>query len=334
MGKNERLKIAILDDYEKVFTSHPALQSLQSRVDLTVFEQPLGSVENAANALQTFDGICLVRERQPFPAALIAGLPRLKHLVFTGARNPSCDAGAARERGITVSNTPGGPSKASTAELAWALALAAAKKLPAAVSGLKAGNWRADERGLAYGLPSLFEGKTLGLLGLGEIGQRVARFGQAFGMSVIAWSPNLTPERAAEHGVKAVSQEQLFMASNVLSVHLVLAPATRAVIGSAQLALMPADAILVNTSRAGLIDSQALAQGLSDNPARQVALDVFDSEPLQADDPLAALLNRPGSVMCPHLGYVNEPVFEAFAAGLAQVIASWCDGAPDRVINA
>ncbi|MFK7962841.1 MAG: D-2-hydroxyacid dehydrogenase family protein [Burkholderiaceae bacterium] len=333
MAASERLKVAILDDYERAFGAHPALAKAQSAAEITVFDRPFGSVERAADALQPFDAICLIRERQPCPADLISALPRLRYLAFTGARNPSCDQAAAARQGIAVSNTPGGPSKASTAELTWALALAAGKRLTAAVSGLREGHWRADEQGRAYPLPDVFEGATLGLLGLGEIGQRVARFGHAFGMNVLAWSPNLTTQRAQAHGVTAVARDALFQHSDVLSVHLVLAEQTRGIVGQAELAQMKPGSILVNTSRAGLIDSAALVEVLAAQRNRLVALDVFDTEPIRPEDPLAALLNRPDAVLCPHLGYVNEPVFDAFAGGLGEVIESWVAGQPVRVVN-
>lgn len=333
MAAPERLKIAVLDDYERAFASHPALAKAQSIAEVSVFERPFDSVEQAASALQPFHGICLIRERQRCPAELISALPNLRFLAFTGGRNPSCDHVAAAREGIPVSNTPGGPSKASTAELAWALALAAGKRLTAAVSGLREGHWRADEQGRAYPLPGVFEGATLGLLGLGEIGQRVARYGHAFGMNVVAWSPNLTTQRAQTHGATAVTREALFETSDVLSLHLVLAAATRGLVGPAELSLMKSGSILVNTSRAGLIDSAALVEVLAAERTRLVALDVFDSEPIRPEDPLAALLNRPDAVLCPHLGYVNEPVFDAFAAGLGEVIESWVAGEPVRVVN-
>lgn len=333
MASPERLKIAVLDDYERALAPHPALEKARNLAEISVFERPFDSVEQAATALQPFNAVCLVRERQACPAELIGALPNLRYLAFTGARNPSCDLAAAARLGIPVSNTPGGPSKQSTAELSWALALAAGKRLTAAVSGLRSGHWRADEQGRAYPLPDVFEGATLGLLGLGEIGQRVARYGHAFGMKVISWSPNLTSERAQAHGVTAVSREALFEQSDVLSVHLVLAAATRGIVGPAELALMKPSSILVNTSRAGLIDSAALVEVLAAERSRLVALDVFDTEPIRPEDPLAALLNRPDAVLCPHLGYVNEPVFDAFAAGLAEVIESWVAGEPVRVVN-
>jgi len=333
VATSERLKIAVLDDYERALASHPALAKARELAEISVFERPFVSVELAASALQPFDAVCLVRERQACPAEFISALPNLRYLAFTGARNPSCDQAAAARQGIPVSNTGGGPAKASTAELTWALALAAGKRLTAAVSGLRAGHWRADEQGRPYPLLTVFEGKTLGLLGLGEIGQRVARFGQAFGMNVIAWSPNLTVERAQAHNVTAVTREALFLQSDVLSLHLVLAAATRGIVGPAELALMKPGSILVNTSRAGLIDSAALVEALGADRTRLVALDVFDTEPIRPEDPLAALLNRPDAVLCPHLGYVNEPVFDAFALGLGEVIESWVAGAPVRVVN-
>ena len=334
MTQTHAIKVAILDDYERAVASHPAIAALAGQVELTCFDRPLGSLEQAAAALSGFDAVCLIRERMAFPAALFERLPGLKYLAFTGARNPSCDHQAAAAHGVQVSNTAGGPSKASTAELTWALALAAAKRLTRAEAGLRAGHWRGDARQRDYPLPQMLEGKTLGLLGVGEIGQRVAAFGKAFGMTTIAWSPNLTDARAADAGVERVNKADLFARADVLSLHMVLADSTRGIVGANDLAQMRAGSILVNTSRAGLIDSAALVAAMVAAPDRTVALDVFDTEPLSAADPLHALLELPNAVLCPHLGYVNEPVFEAFAQGLAEVIAAWARGEPVRVINA
>lgn len=334
------LRVAILDDYERVMATHPSIRAVMdggapnSRpIDLTVFDQPLGGPVSMVHELAGFDAVCLIRERTPFPASLIAALPRLRYLAFTGARNPSCDHEAAAQRGIPVSNTPGGPSKAATAELAFALIMACAKRLVAADAGLRAGHWRGDDATGRWPLPAILEGRTLGLLGLGDIGQRVAGYGRAFGMNTIAWSPNLTDERAAAHSVTRVDKASLFANSDVLSIHLVLADSTRAIIGSAELASMKPDAMLVNTSRAGLIDSPALVQSLARAPQRQVALDVFNREPLDSQDPLAFLLGSPNAVLSPHLGYVNEPVLDAFARGLAQILEGWAAGQAVKVIN-
>ncbi|MEZ5741512.1 MAG: NAD(P)-dependent oxidoreductase [Burkholderiaceae bacterium] len=279
------------------------------------------------------DGICLVRERMPLPADLLARLPGLRFIAFTGARNPSCDHVAAAARGIPVSNTPGGPSKASTAEVTWALILAADKQVVPAASGLLAGHWRTDAAGRPYPLPGVLEGRCLGLLGLGDIGQRVAAVGRAMGMEVIAWSPNLSAERAQAGGAALVGRQDLFRRADVLSVHMVLAPATRAMIASDDLSLMKPTAMLVNTSRAGLIDADALQHAMAAGRPGKLAIDVFANEPVPADDPLRPLYRLPQVTMLPHLGYVNDRVFDAFANGLAAVIRGWIAGKPVSVMN-
>ncbi|MEZ5660962.1 MAG: D-2-hydroxyacid dehydrogenase family protein [Burkholderiaceae bacterium] len=324
----ERLRVAILDDFEGWLDVHPAIAALRARAEITVFREPLG--DGIAQSLAGFHAVCLVRERTAFPAALIESLPALRYLAFTGARNPSCDQQAAAARAIAVSNTAGGPSKRSTAELAWALAMAADKQLVAADAGMRAGRWRADAQGRAYPLPGILEGRTLGLLGLGEIGSIMAGFGRAFGMRVIAWSPNLTDERAARGGAERVARQELFEQSDVLSLHMVLADSTRGIVGARDLAAMKPGSILVNTSRAGLIDMAALPLALQAGRPGHAALDVFEHEPVVADDPLLGLARL---TLAPHLGYVNDRVFEIFATGLAEVITGWIEGRPVRVVN-
>lgn len=327
------LRVALLDDFEDWLGRHPAIVALREQVHLEVFTAPLGNEDALARRLADFDAVCLVRERTPFPASLFERLPRLRYVAFTGARNPSCDQDAAARRGIPVSNTPGGPSKRSTAELTWALLTAAGKRLVAADAGLRAGHWRTDAQGRPFGLPDLLEGATLGLLGLGEIGRMVAGYGRAFGMQVIAWSPHLTPARAVEGGAEHVDREVLFAQADYLSIHLVLAPATRGIVGAAELAAMRPGSVLVNTSRAGLVDMPALAAALPTGRPAHAALDVFDREPVAGDDPLRSMLVSPRVTLAPHLGYVNGPVFEAFALGLAEVVRGWMVGAPVRVVN-
>jgi D-3-phosphoglycerate dehydrogenase len=260
------------------------------------------------------------------PAELIAKLPALRFLAFTGARNPSCDSAAAASRGIPVSTTPGGPSKASTAEQTWALLLAAAKQVTPAETGMRRGFWRHDADQNRYPMPSLLEGQRLGVVGLGAIGERVARVGQAFGMDVVAWSQNLTNERAAEVGVQRVDKDELIRTSRFVSLHLVLSDRTRGVIGRDELGAMRTDAVLVNTSRAGLIDTPALIEGLKAGRPAHAALDVHTSEPVAPDDPAQELLSMRNVTLSPHLGYVAEPVLDAFAQG-------WVDGQPVDVMN-
>lgn len=326
-----RLRIAVCDDYERAMTVGPEWAAVRARAEVVVFDRPFGSAERAVDALKDFDAVCLVRERTPFPAAVVDALPRLRFIVFTGERNQAVDHVAAARRGIPVSFTPFGPSKASTAEQTWALILAAARRVVQADTGLRAGHWRADALGSAYPLPVMLEGVRLGLVGLGQIGARVAAVGRAFGMEVVAWSPNLDDARAQAGGAIRVSREELFRTSGVVSVHLVLSERTRGIVTAEDLGRMPPGAILVNTSRAGLVDREALIAGLKAGRPATAALDVFDSEPLPPDDPL---LSTPNLVLAPHLGYVNDKVFAAFSQGAAQALNGWLDGAPIRVVNA
>ncbi|ODS94862.1 MAG: hypothetical protein ABS56_17160 [Lautropia sp. SCN 69-89] len=326
-----RPRIAICDDYERAALATADWEPIRSRAEVVVFEQPFGSAQRAIEALADFDAVCLMRERTPFPAAVIDALPRLKFVVFTGERNAAVDHEAAARRGIPVSFTPGGPSKASTAELTWALILAATKRIVPSDGGTRRGHWRGDASGHGYALPANLAGERLGLLGLGQIGARVARAGQAFGMDVVAWSQNLDDARAAGVGVRRVAKEELFETSAVVSLHLVLSARTRGIVGAADLARMRSDAVIVNTSRAGLIDQQALIDALKAGRPGAAALDVFDIEPLPAGHRLLAL---PNVTITPHLGYVNAQVFAAFYQGVVDALAAWLDGAPIRLVNA
>ena len=326
-----RLRIAVCDDYERAAFAAADWTSIRERADVVVFEEPFGSAGRTITALQDFDAVCLMRERTPFPASVIDALPRLKFVVFTGERNAAVDHEAAARRGIPVSFTPGGPAKASTAELTWALLLAATKRLVRADAGTRRGHWRGDIEGHDYPLPTNLAGERLGLVGLGQIGARVARIGQAFGMDVVAWSQNLDDARAAEVGVRRVSKETLFETSAAVSLHLVLSARTRGIVGAAELARMRSDAVIVNTSRSGLLDERALAEALAAGRPGGAALDVFDVEPIAAGHPLFGL---PNVTISPHLGNVNAQVFAAFFGGIVDALAGWLDGAPIRVINA
>jgi len=326
-----RPRIAVCDDYERALVFGSDWDTIRSRAEVVVFDRPFGGRQQAVEALGDFDAVCLVRERTPFPAEVVEALPRLKFVVFTGERNLAVDHLAAATRGIPVSFTPFGPSKASTAELAWALILAAAKRVTAADAGIRRGHWRGDGRGAAYPLPASLEGERLGLVGLGQIGSRVAAVGRAFGMEVVAWSPNLDDARAQAGGALKVSKEALFETSAVVSLHLVLSERTRGIVGAADLARMRSDAVLVNTSRAALVDEAALIEALQRGRPGLAALDVFGVEPLPAGAPI---LSQPNTVLTPHLGYVNERVFTAFRQGMADALLAWLDGAPIRLVNA
>jgi len=272
-------------------------------------------------AMAGFDVVVAMRERTRFPAEVLEQLPDLRLLVSTGPRNAAIDLAAAQRLGVTVCGT--GYSARPTVELTWALILAAARNLPEEAASVRAGGWQLS-------LGSGLDGKTLGLLGLGRIGSAVASIGQAFGMNVIAWSQNLTAEKAAEHGVRAVSKEELFAESDVLSIHLVLSSRSRGLVGAAELAAMKDTAILVNTSRGPIIDEAALIDALRAGRIGKAALDVYDTEPLPADHPLRPL---PNALLTPHIGYVSRELYETFYGDAVADIAAFAAGSPVRVMG-
>jgi phosphoglycerate dehydrogenase-like enzyme len=313
------MKVAILDDYQNVALSFADWDSLDAEIE--VFTEPFADADEVVKRLAGFDVLVAMRERTRFPAELLARLTALKLLVSTGARNAAIDVDAARKLGIVVSTT--GYIGYPTAELTWALILAAARNLPAEVRSMRDGGWQV---GVGIGL----NGKTLGLLGLGRLGAQVARIGQAFGMETVAWSQNLTPEKAAEHGVTAVSKEDLFALADVLSIHLVLGDRSRGLVGAAELAAMKPTAMLVNTSRGPIVDEDALLDALRRKKIACAALDVYDTEPLPADHPLRALGN---TVLTPHVGYVTREVYEIFYRDAVENITAFQSGNPIRVMD-
>lgn len=326
-----RPRIAVCDDYERAALASADWAPVRARAEVVVFEEPFGSAERAVAALRDFDAVCLMRERTRFPAAVIDALPRLKFIVFTSERNAAVDHEAAARRGIPVSFTPSGPAKLATAELAWALILAATKRVVPADAGIRRGHWRGDACGRIYPLPANLAGERLGIVGLGTIGAHVARIGRAFGMDVVAWSSHLDDARAAEVGVRRVTKDELFATSAVVSLHLVLSARTQGIVGADDLARMRPDALIVNTSRAGLMDQATLAAALAAGRPGAAALDVFDIEPVPAGHPLLA---APNLTLLPHLGYVNAQVFATFYQGIVDALAAWLAGAPIRVLNA
>jgi phosphoglycerate dehydrogenase-like enzyme len=317
--------IVVLDDYEKAFDALADWQPVRERARLHIQTTPLKDAP-LLELLSGADVVVLMRDRTPMMADLIAQLPRLKLVVFTGTRNLALDTAALATRGIPVCHTGWGPSKDSTAELTWALIMAAHKRLVENCNALmqskpqEEGQWRTP-----HALLPMLKGETLGLVGLGEIGGRVARYAQAFGMEVLAWSPRMTPERAAEHGAGFVDLGTLLARSRIVSLHLVSAPQTRGLLNAERLALMRPDSLLVNTSRSQLIDTAALLQALSQGRPAQVALDVFDAEPLPVDDPLR---DFPQVLLSPHLGFVARPVFETFVKDARECVMAWLTGEP------
>ena len=314
---------AILDDYQNVALTFADWSTLGDAVTVRVFNEHIADREALARALADFDIIVAMRERTPFDAWLFDRLPKLKLLVTTGMRNPSIDLAAAAKHDVTVCGTAG--SVGSTAELAWGLIIALARSIPQENALFRSGGrWQTTVgRGV--------NGKTLGVIGLGNLGARVAKVGLAFEMKVLAWSPNLTRERCAELGVThAGTLDELLRASDVVTLHVVLNEKSRGLLGARELALMKRDAYLVNTSRGPLIDEQALIAALREKRIGGAGLDVFDHEPLPNDHPLRQLDNV---VATPHLGYVTEESYRIFYPQAVEDIQGWIAGSPVRTLG-
>jgi phosphoglycerate dehydrogenase-like enzyme len=310
-------RIAILDDYQGLALTLADWSVLGDAVFVQAFKEPASSEAALVERLQDFEVVVAMRERTAFPATVIERLPRLQLLASTGLRNAAIDLEACRRHGVTVCGTRGARNGlAATAETAWALILALHKRLVLSHSALCAGHWQPQ-------LAQALEGKVLGIAGLGHIGQRMARMGQAFGMDVIAWSPNLTKERAAQVGVRKVEKIELFETANVVSLHLVLSPTTASVVSRVELAAMQPGAFLVNTARAGLVDEDALVDALRMRRISGAGLDVFWQEPLPITHPLLSFDNV---VLTPHLGYATDENLAAFYGGVIDNIRAWLEG--------
>ncbi len=318
------MKLAILDDYQRVALQSADWSQLKA-VDVSVFHQAFTSVDDAAAKLAPFDILCLMRERTALPRALIERLPNLKFVSLTGARSPSLDAQACRERGIPVSHTRSAGGGTSTVELAWGLILAATRGLAKGERNMRSGKWH---EGLAPGFS--VSGKRLGLLGLGNIGARVAAIGKAFGMECVAWSQNLTAEKAAAAGARSVSKNELLEASDVVTIHLVLSDRTRGLVDAPDLARMKPGAVLVNTSRGPIVKEQALIAALKAGRPGHAALDVYDREPLPPDHPLRTMDNV---TLSPHLGYVHQDNYRIFYADTVENVAAWLARKPLRLLR-
>jgi D-3-phosphoglycerate dehydrogenase len=320
------MKLAILDDYMQVALGAADWEPVRRRgTDITAFDSAFDSIDEAAAKLEPFEIVNLLRERTHFTRALIEQLPNLKLIAMTGRRAPSLDIAAATERGILICNTHGGEGGASTSEMAWTLLLACARDLANADRGVRAGRWH---EGLRAG--TVLEGRRLGLVGLGRLGTRMAGYGKAFGMEVVAWSQNLSPERAAELGARYVSKEELFSSADFVSIHVVLSERTRKLIGAADFARMKPSAILVNTSRGPVLDEAALIEALEQRRFAHAGLDVYEREPLPRDHPLRRMSNV---TLAPHLGYVNTDIFAHFYGESVANIVAWLDGKPTNVLN-
>ncbi len=311
MASNKTIHVAVLDDYQNAALRLADWSVLDGRAAVTVFNDHLADPDAVVERLKGFEVLCVMRERTPLPRATLERLPRLKLIVSTGARNAAIDTAAAAERGVAVAFT--GYHSAPTIEMTWALILAASRHLVAENLAFRRGAW---QQGVGIGLA----GKTLGVLGLGRVGGPVARIGAQFGMKVITWSPNMTPERAAEGGATAVGKEDLLRQSDVLTIHMVLSPKTRGLLGADDLALMKTSSLLVNTSRGPLVDETALVNALTSRKIGLAALDVFDVEPLPADHPLRSLENVLGT---PHVGYVADDLYRVFYGDTVKAVDAW-----------
>lgn len=314
-------KLAILDDYQGVALSMGPWDRLPKSLDITVFRDTLKDEDALAARLAPFDAILAMRERTRFPASLLKRLPNLKLLMTTGERNRALDVAAANAQGVVVCGTSS--SGAPTVDITWGLILNLMRRLPQEAASLRAGTWQ-------QGMGTAVEGQTLGVLGLGKLGTRVAKVGQAFGMKVIAWSTNLTAEAAAAVGVTRVEKQELFAQSDVVTLHVQLSERSRGIVGAADLAAMKRSAFIVNTSRGPLIEQPALIAALTEGRIAGAGLDVFDEEPIPSDHPL---LSCPNALLLPHLGYVSTQNYTAYFKGAVEVIESFAAGTPVRVLT-
>ena len=317
-----RPKIAVLDDYQDLALELADWSSVAARADLTVFNKPWRDEDDIADKLAPFEVVVLLRERTALPGRVIARLPNLRVVAMTGNRTSTLDLAACKARGILVVHTEPNPPIA-TAELAFALILACARSITRGHANVVGGKW---QEGIPMGMP--LDGKRLGIVGLGKLGSRVARYAKAFNMDVVAWSTNLTDEQASAQGVERVDKRALFETSDVISVHYGLSERSRGIVGANELEAMKPGAILVNTSRGPLIDEAALLSVLQRGRIT-AGLDVYDIEPLPPGHPLTML---PNVVLTPHLGYVVEGSMRSFYTQSVENLTAWLDGTPIRVV--
>ncbi|MFI9049321.1 D-2-hydroxyacid dehydrogenase family protein [Streptomyces sp. NPDC053427] len=316
-------RCAVLDDYQDVALSMADWSPLDGIVDVRTLRQPFGSEDEVVEAIGDCEFVVAMRERTPFPASLFARLPRLRLLITSGMRNAAIDLAAAARHGVTVCGTAS--TTEPPVELTWALILGLARNVVTESTAMRAGGpWQST-------LGADLHGRRLGLLGLGKIGTRVAGIGQAFGMDVVAWSQNLTDERAAAAGVRAAAtKEELLETSDFVSVHLVLGDRTRGLLGAPELRRMRPTAYLVNTSRAAIVDQPALIEALREERIAGAGLDVFDQEPLPDDHPLRTL---PNVLALPHLGYVTRRNYQGYFQQAVEDIVGFLDGKPVRELG-
>lgn len=314
-------RLAIIDDYQNVALAMADWSPLAGDVSISVFNDHLNDESALVDRLRDFEIICVMRERTPFPESLLKKLPNLEHLFTPGMTNASIDVAAAGRQGVAVSGSPILPSP--TAELTWGLIVALARRITAEQRALQSGDWQTT---LGEGL----HGKTLGIIGLGRLGRQVARVGHAFGMTVIAWSPNLTPERCADTLAEYAEKDELLTRADVVTIHMRLADSTRALIARREFELMKTSAYLINTSRGPIVDERALAEALETGAIGGAGLDVFDVEPLPKDHPLR---RTPNTVITPHVGFVTVENYRIFFKAAVENIRAWLDGKPINTLG-
>jgi D-3-phosphoglycerate dehydrogenase len=317
-----RYRCAVLDDYQNVALTLADWGKIAGDVDVTVFNKPMSGSGEVHRALQDFHIVCMMRERTPFRRNTIEALPNLKLLITTGARNASIDMAAAAERGITVCGTGGFGNP--TTGIAFGLILELTRRIGFEHARLKAGElWQVT-------IGPDIEGMTLGVVGLGKLGQRVAGVAKAFGMTVIAWSQNLTPEKCKEAGVGYATKDELFRTADIVTIHLQLSDRTRGLVTAKELALMKPSAYLINTARGPIVEEKALIAALNERRIGGAGLDVFDTEPLPLDHPFRRMDNV---VITPHLGYVSRQNYQKYFPDIVEDIRAFIDGKPVRVIK-
>lgn len=318
---DRKARIAVLDDYMGVAERLADWSRVSDRAEVTFMSHAI-QADRLTTELAPYDAICILRERTDFPGDVLRGLPNLKAIAATGRRTRTLDSDTAAELGIAIMTTDGSGNGAfATVELAWGLILGLMRHIPAESAAMRDGAWQTR-------LGNALFGRTLGLVGLGKLGSRMALVAKAFGMEVIAWSPNLTPERAAEGGAAFANKETLFRTADIISLHLVLAPSTRGIVGAEDIARMKPEALLINTSRGPLVDLGALVDALENGRIGGAGIDVYDMEPLPSDSPIRT---TPRTLLTPHLGYSVQETFESFYRQTVENLDGWLDGEPLRL---
>jgi phosphoglycerate dehydrogenase-like enzyme len=312
------IRIAVLDDYQHAAPAFGDWNRLVARATIDFFDRNISDLDEAADVLAPFEVLCLMRERMAMPRTLIERLPNLKLIVVTGGRTRSLDKEAARERGILVAHTRSGDSPAAPVELAWGLILALTRNIAIEHDNMRRGLWQTT-------VGRVLRGKHMGILGLGKLGTAMVPIARAFGMDVMAWSPNLTPVRAAAAGVLYVSKQAFFSDADIISIHMVASDTTRELVAQDELRKMQPSALIINTSRGPIVEEAALIKALRENWIAGAGLDVYDVEPLPTEHPLRQL---PNVVLTPHLGFVTEGTYRQFFADMVEIIAAWDAGAP------